>query len=117
MAKYINDIRQGDTVKIKLNYGASVDLTGFQYKFTLKSDFNMLDEDAELEVNTVAGDYTGDTPTTGIVYIVVSDDETTGVNPGKYYYTVKEISPAGEIRTLAPPPEDYKDKVLVAPEV
>ena len=47
MAKYINDFRQGDTVKIKLNYGSTTDIAGYSYTFTLKSSFTLTDEEAE----------------------------------------------------------------------
>ena len=117
MAKYINDIRAGDTVKIKLNYGASVDLTGYEYFFTLKSDLDLTDEAAELQVHTIAGDYVGDDPTNGIVYIVALDTDTIDIPAGRYFYDLQEISASGEVRTLVPPPEDYKDKLLVAPNV
>lgn len=117
MAKYINDFRQGDTVKIKLNYGSSVDLTDYEFFFTVKESLSHTDEEALLQVHTVAGDYSADDPTNGIVYIVAQEDETITIPAGKYFYDIQEVSPVGEVRTLVPPPEDYKDKILVAPNV
>lgn len=117
MAKYINDFVQGDTVKIKLNYGASTDLTGYEYLFTLKSDLTLDDVDAELAHSTVAGEYTNDDITNGIVFIVVPAEVTATIPSGKYYYGLQETSALGEVRTLVPTPEDYKDKLFVAPDI
>jgi hypothetical protein len=117
MAKYLNDFRQGDTYKIKLNYGSDVDITDYEYWFVLKSSFELEDLDAELVTHTVAGDYVGDTPSTGVVYIVTDAISSLDTPSGKYYYGLKEISPTGEVRTLVPPPEDYKDRLVVAPKL
>jgi hypothetical protein len=115
MAKYINDFRQGDTVKIKLEYGSTIDLTGYKYTFILKSDLALADEDAELNFTTTAGDYTSDDETHGVVFIVVPSATTEAVPTNKYYYGLKELSSTLEERTILPTPEDYKDKLFVAP--
>ena len=113
MAKYIRDFRKGDTIKIKLDYGTSVDLTGFKFWLTLKRSYRDTDENAAMQVVTTAGDYELDEPTRGIVYIVVPYTVTDLIEAGSYYYDIQELSSADEIRTIVPPIADYKDKVVV----
>jgi hypothetical protein len=115
MAKYINDFRAGDTVKIKLQYPS--DISDYEFWFTLKANFEDDDLDAVLQAHTVAGDFTGDDPTNGLVFIVVEAVDTLGIASGKYYYDVQEVTPLGEVRTLVPPVDDYKDRIFVAPNI
>jgi hypothetical protein len=117
MAKYIADFRQGDTVKIKITYDAGTDITGFVYWLTLKACFEDADSAAVLQVETTAGDHPDDDVANGVVYIVASATDTAAVPPGRYYYDVQELSAGGEIRTLFPPTADYKDRLVVIPQV
>lgn len=117
MAKYIEDFRAGDTVKLKLDYGSTQDLTGFIWWLTLKSEFGADDFEAELKVEKVAGDHADDDETHGVVWIVIDSASTIGLNPGKYLYDLTEKSASGEVRTLFPATDDYLDRVKIIPRV
>jgi hypothetical protein len=117
MAEYLEDIRQGNTIKIELNYGVDTDITDFEYRLVLKKHYDDSDEDAALYHTKVAGDFEGDSPETGIVYIVLTPEETVLIPFGRYYYELVEVTPAGEVFTIVPPTDQYNDKILVAPEV
>jgi hypothetical protein len=117
MAKYIEDFRQGDTVKLKIVYDTTTDVTGFKYWFTVKTSFDDPDTAAVMQVETTAGDHVDDDLVNGVIYIVAPASSTAAIPTGKYYYDIQELSLSGEIRTLVPPIEDYKDKVFVSPQV
>lgn len=116
MAKYIEDFRAGDTVKIKLDYGGQ-DVTGFKWWLTLKAEFGADDYEAELKVEKVAGDHADDDEAHGVVWVVVPSSSTLGLNPGKYLYDMTEKAASGDIRTLFPPPVDHLDRVQIIPRV
>lgn len=117
MAKYIEDFRAGDTVKIKLDYGIAQDLTGFKWWLTLKAEFAADDFEAELKVEKVAGDHADDDETHGVVWLVVPSSETISLTPGKYLYDLTEKAASGDIRTLFPAATDYLDRVKIVPRV
>ena len=113
MAKYLQDIRQGDSRTIRINYGAGYNITGWQFYFTMKLDIDVLAN--EVEVTTNVGDHVDDDALNGIVNIVVPASVTGALVPDSYYYSIKRTDGAGvpEIKTLLPPIEDFKDRLKV----
>ena len=110
---FADGLRQGDTEKLKLDYGGDNDITGFKWWLTLKEEFDQPDAEAALQVSTAAGDHVDDDPAHGIAYLVF----TVTAPAGCYYYDLQERSAAGEIRTLLPLQEDYRTKLRVYPQV
>lgn len=110
MGKYIEDFRQGETKTLEISY--STDITGYQFKLTLLTDFGKV---PTLEVTTTAGNDPADVPSEGLVYLTMTSTESGTVPPGKYYYFVQRIisGAPNDIYTILPPIKDYKDRVLV----
>lgn len=110
MAKYIKDFRQGDTKKIRIKY--EEDITGWQFKITILTDFG---KTPELEVLTTAGDYADDSPTEGLCYLIIDSTTSATITPGKYYYYIQRIVTGApdDIKTILPPIKDYKDKLEI----
>lgn len=117
MALYLKDFRQGDTVTIKIDYGTGVNISGFKFWLTLKTNFTDEDVSAALQHSTTAGDTASDDVANGIAYLIIPASLTKNVTPNKYYYDLQALAPSGDIKTIIPPVEDYKDRVLVIPEV
>lgn len=88
-AKDLNPLVRGDDWKIKLNItedGAIVNITGYEYWFTLKTDIDSVDP-GQLQVSTTA---TGTDATNGIVYISVPNTSTYNLTAGTYNYDVQQ---------------------------
>lgn len=117
MANWMQDIRQGDDYVLKVDFGIGNDITGFEFWLTLKESFDESDAQAVLQFHTVAGDYLGDDPTHGIVYLVIPAVQTKAAIPGLYLYDLQCKDTSGQISTIIPPVEDYKDRVRLIPEV
>lgn len=122
MALYLEDFFQGDTVRLRAVYPAGTDLTGYVHYFVLKA--NDSDVEPALYVESTFGDHTADqTYSAGppevlpTAYVEATPDITDAVASGKYLYRFKAIAPNGEEKTLIPRPEDYKDKIFVAPKL
>lgn len=113
MAKYLPDFRQGDTFRVRLDYPAGTDLTGYEHWLTIRRGFGV--DPPVLVVSSVFGDHTGDEGT--VAYIEATPAETALVPSGKYVYDVQASAPNGDIVTLVPPVADYKDVLFVAPQV
>lgn len=114
---YIQDIRQGNTLDYKINYGTGFDITDWKFTFTLATDFEMTVP--ELEFQTTVGDNPLDDPLNGLVYLTISASLTDILVPGKYYWAFKRAdagTPEDEW-TILPPASAYKDMVRVAPRV
>jgi hypothetical protein len=111
MAKYLPDIRAGDTLRIKLTYPVGKVLTGYIHRMTLRLD---LATAPALLAESTFGDHTADMDN---VAYVEAMPVTTHIPTGKYYYAVEAENAAGDVVTLVPPPAEYKDKLLVAPEL
>lgn len=115
MSDYIADFRQGDSKVIKINYGTGVDITGWSFIFTMKLELDSTTIAAQIK--TTAGDNGLDDVANGLCYITLDSDTSYLLKPEKYYYDVqvnKGGSPA-VIKTILPPIEDYKDRVIVVP--
>lgn len=117
MATYLQDIRQGDDYVIQFDYGTDNDITGFEFWLTIKESFDDIDASAILQYSTTAGDDPSDDPTHGTAVMRVPASITKEAITGSYYYDVQVRSPTGQVATIVPPVEDYKDKIMIAPEV
>ena len=120
MAKYLNDFRQGDTKIIKIDYGTGVDITGWDFMFTMRTDF----EDATpitAQVKTTAGDHTLDDVANGLAHIELDSTTSAAIPVEGYVYDVQRVKPNGalpvSVLTLLPPVADYDDILTVAPQV
>ena len=113
MAQYIEDIRQGDTVVIAIDYGQGIDITGWIFYFVLRNELS--DSTNVLQVEVTAGTNADDDVVNGLAHLTVSSTETALLKPGKYYYAIK-VNKGGSpsvIKTLVPPVDDANDKVTV----
>lgn len=119
MALYIEDLFQGDTYRIRVEYPLGTDLTGYIHYLTFKRDSN--DVEPVLQVTSVFGDHTADSAGNAqerpVAYIEAPADMTDSVESGKYLYAVKAKAPNADEITLVPKPKDYRDKVFVAPKL
>lgn len=115
MSKYLPDIRQGDTYRIKIQYPAGTNVFGYTHWLTLRTDFDT--PQPALQIMSLAGDNTDDNPTSGLVYLEAAAEVTTQVAPGSYVWDVQARSMAGEIITLMPPVSKFNDKIAVVPQV
>lgn len=113
MARYIPDFRQGDTFRLAIQYPEDTDLTGYTHWLTLRTAFDA--EEAVLEVESLFGEHTADAD--NIAYLEALPEATALIAPRKYFYDVQAKAPNGDIITLVPPVEHYKDQVFVAPQV
>lgn len=115
MSKYIRDIRQGDTYRLKLQYQNGTDITGWRHWMTLRSEFT--DEVAALTTASTVGDYPDDDAENGIAWIEFTPAQTAIVEPGTYQWDIQAKNIAGDIITLLPPAERYADTVKLVPQV
>ena len=117
MATYLQDIRQGDDYVLKFDFGSACDITGYELTLTVKESFTDTDANAVLKYSSIAGSNSADAPLIGISYLMVPADITKLTEAGNYYYDVQVKTPQGNVATLLPPIDDYKDKIVIAPEV
>lgn len=98
-AKDLNPLVRGDDWTIKLTVtqdGSVVDITGYTYYFTLKSDIDAADP-GDLQVTATSS---GADAAAGIVYINVTDTQTNNLDPRNYNYDVQQIDDTGSVQTL-----------------
>lgn len=112
MAKYLSDIRIGNTLKIEINYGVEKDITGWNFRFVILADWG---KTPVVDITTVAGNHALDVPTEGLCYIELSSTISDTLKVGKYYYYVDRIITGSpdDIVTILPPNADYKDKIEI----
>lgn len=113
MATYLEDIRQGDTKVIRLDYGKEVDITGWKAYFILREN---LDDTTNLyQVMTTAGDNAADDIANGLFHITLTAADTAQLEPNSkgLAYAVKVDKGNGIIKTLLPPLDDPNDKIKV----
>lgn len=113
MAKYLQDIRQGDSRTIRINYGTGFDITGWVFYFTMKADLDLVAND--VEISATVGDHVEDDGANGIVNIFVPATTTGALSEGSYYYSVKRSDSAAtpDIKTILPPVDEYKDRLRI----
>lgn len=75
-----------------------IDITGNQYWFTLKSDVDLLDEQAELQIGPISP--AAQEASQGIVLITIPGGNTNNLTPRTYNYDVQEVSSSGSVSTL-----------------
>ena len=113
MAKYLQDIRQGDSRTIRIDYGNGFDISGWTFYFTMSLEIDQVTPDVEISTNV--GDHPEDDAANGIVNIYVPDSVTAALSPDAYYYSIKrtdnDVTP--DIKTILPPIDDYKDRLRV----
>lgn len=112
MAKELEDFRQGDTKKIKIDYGQGFDITGYKFWFTLREDFGSA---IVAQVSTVAGNHSLDDVANGIAYIQLESDVSKAIPTGKYVWDVQRAIPTTppDVLTLLPTLKNVKDKIEV----
>lgn len=94
-AKDLNPLVRGDDWKIKLNItedGSIVNITGYTYWLTLKSDIDSVDP-GQLQVSTVAS---GANAVNGIVYITIPHTST-NITAQTYNYDVQQADTSSPI--------------------
>ena len=112
MSEYIEDIRQGDTKVIRIDYGKGVDVTGWKGYFILRE--NLDDSTNLLQVEATAGDNPADDVVNGLFHITISAAITAQLEPSRgLAYAVKIDKGAGVIKTLLPPVDEPNDKIKV----
>lgn len=96
----LKNIYAGDTIElgiiIKNTLGNPINITGSTIVFTMKSDLNKLDADAEVQVIVT----THSNPVQGETEIVVQPAATNNLFPGTYYYDIQFKDATGKIKTI-----------------
>ncbi len=112
MAKELNDFRQGDTKKIRINYGAGVDITGYIHWFTLRDSFG---SPIVTQVKSTAGDHPLDDIANGLAYLQLESDKSKLIPAGKYVWDVQRVIPLTppDVLTLLPTLKNVNDKIQV----
>ena len=90
-------------------------ITGFEYTLTMKADFD--DDQPELSGTVIPGDHVDDDPINGKVIFVIPSELTSLMEPGKYVWDIQEVNANGDVTTVLPEPEHYKEKAVVYPDV
>lgn len=120
MAKYLNDFRQGDTKIIKIDYGIGVDITGWEFFFTMRSDFEDVTP-ITAQIKTTAGDHALDDVANGLAHIELDSTTSAAIPVNGYVYDVQRVKPNGanpvSVLTLLPPVDDFDDIIKVAAQV
>jgi hypothetical protein len=120
VAKYIDDMRIGDEFNLELRLtdlaGSPQNITGYKFWITLKTSLDDADIDAVLQFSSTAGNNVNDDIVGGIAYLCVPSSMTKLIPAGAYFYDV-QYAIGTTVSTIVPPVADYKDKVLVVPEV
>ena len=113
MAKYLQDIRQGDSRTIRINYGTGFDITGWIFYFTMKLDLDSVTN--QVEISTTVGDHAEDDGVNGVANIFIPATTTGALTEGSYFYSVKRsdgnVTP--DIKTIIPPIDEYKDRLKI----
>ncbi|RLB91777.1 MAG: hypothetical protein DRH10_01035 [Deltaproteobacteria bacterium] len=116
----IKNIRRGDTKKYKVHLrneetGENIPANG-TLTFTLKSDVDLADTEAELQASVTRNDDDINTPD-GLLFLIVTAAETK-IDIGSYFYDFQFVSDSGEVTTILPRDEDEDEgKVQILPEV
>lgn len=98
-SKDLNPLVRGDdwTIKVTITQNnAAVDITGYTFYFTLKSNIDDADPG---DLQTTASS-TGADALAGIVYINVDAADTDSLTPANYNYDIQQKDDSGQIQTL-----------------
>lgn len=114
------DIRQGDSFYIEIQYDVGSDPTGFTHTFTMRTTWTA---PVALQVSETVGS----TPAFGDdiynVYLRIPPEQTALLIPGKYVWDLQVSVPNvdgygnADIVTLAPSPNNYANMITVVPQV
>ena len=121
MSRYLKDFRAGDTVPIVIDYGRGCDdstppdKSGYDWWFSIKREIDDPDNAAVLRVKSADSSEAETEKASGIGRITLTSSQTIAIPPGQYYWSLVEVSSAGEVRTLMPLAEHYDDRIRVAP--
>lgn len=117
MAKELADFRQGDTKRIRIDYGVGFDITGYEFFFTLKAKFE--DTVNVAQVKTTAGDNPLDDVLNGVAIITLPSDISKSIPVGKYFWDIQRVIPGNppDVLTILPSKEYYKEKIEILPDV
>ena len=80
--------------------GEPISVDGAKLTVTFKSDINMDDQDAEIQVS-VTGVEPDPVNPTGKISLTLQSSDTT-VQPGTYFYDFQFVTPAGDVSTVLP---------------
>jgi|SRR6056300_47915 len=98
--KDLPSLVRGDDWTLKLNItsnGSALDITGYTFWMTLKSDIDMADP-GDLQVTATQADPTD--AAAGIIYITAPRTDTGSLEPGTYNYDVQQVDSLGNVQTL-----------------
>lgn len=99
-SKDLDPLVRGDDWSLKLNITSSnsaVDVTGYTYYWTLKSDVDASDSAAALQVTAAPS---GSAAAAGEVILTASAAVTTNITPQTYSYDVQQVNDTGAVQTL-----------------
>lgn len=117
MAAELSDFRQGDTKRIRIDYGTGFNITGYEFFFTLKTNFDDVANVAQ--VKTTAGSHPLDDVVNGIAIIELPSNISKSIPVGKYFWDIQRVIPGNppDVLTLLPSKERYKEKIEVLHDV
>lgn len=98
--KDLPSLVRGDDWALKLNItsaGSVVDITGYTFWMTLKSDIDMADP-GDLQVT--ATPLNSSDAEAGIIYIAAPKTKTSLLEPGNYSYDIQQVDGLGNVQTL-----------------
>lgn len=102
-ARDLDPLVRGDdwTIRLALKSGGSpLDITGYTYKMTLKTNIDDADPGA-LQLTATPSVATSPTEASqGILYITATDTQTDSLEAGTYNYDVQQKDDTGKIQTL-----------------
>lgn len=99
-ARDLDPLVRGDDWALKLvitSQGSVVDVTGYTYWMTLKSDADMADP-GDLQVS--ATPLSTEDAEAGIVYILAAKSSTGQLTPANYHYDIQQVDSLGNVQTL-----------------
>lgn len=119
--QYFNeDLRQGDSFYIEIQYDVDSDPTGFTHTFTMRRSW---DSPIALQVVEIVGVVPAYGDNIYNVYIRIPPEKTVLLEPGKYVWDLQvEIPDSGgfglnDVVTLVPTPNEYNNLITVVPQV
>lgn len=86
------------TFKIVNSSNTAIDITGNNYWLTLKSNIDLIDNNAEIQIGPVAAGSPDSTQ--GLITITVPSSNTVNLAPGYYNYDLQEVESDNTVNTL-----------------
>ncbi|AAU90975.1 hypothetical protein [Methylococcus capsulatus] len=115
MGKYLPDIRQGDTYRVRIRYPKGSNIAGYIHWLALRTAIGT--EPPLLLLRSVVGEHPSDQPEDGIAYLEATPEQTAALPANKRcVYGLLAKTPSGEVKTLRPPLKDpLDDRILIVP--